>query len=134
MPNPIRLKQGKLEPAEFEVLMGHPEAGYMMLVNSKPELLRVAATIARTHHERWDGTGYPRNLVGDQIPLEGRIAAVADVFNALTTGRFYRPAFSVGTAIEMIGSQGGRLFDSLVVRAFLESMAEVQGLRESYED
>lgn len=106
----------------------------MMLANSKSELIRVVATIAWTHHERWNGTGYPRNLVGDKIPLEGRIAAVSDVFDALTTGRVYRPALSVGTAIEMIGSQGGREFDSRVVHVFLESMAEVEDLRESYED
>jgi putative two-component system response regulator len=131
MPDAIRIKGGRLEPAEFEVIKGHAEAGYMMLANSESELIRVAATIAWTHHERWDGTGYPRKLVGAQIPMEGRIAAVADVFDALTTGCSYRPACSVGTAIETIGAQSGHEFDSRVVHAFLESMAKFEDLRET---
>lgn len=132
MPHAILMKHGQLAPLEYELIKGHAEAGYQMLCKAKSELVRVAASIARTHHERCDGSGYPRNLNKNEIPLEARIAAVADVFDALTTTRPYRAPFAVGEAIEMIGSQRGHHFDPDVVDAFLGSMADVEALRLSY--
>jgi putative two-component system response regulator len=105
-----------------------------MLANSDSDVVQVGATIARTHHERWDGTGYPRQLAGEQIPLEGRIAAVADVFDALSSRRVYRSAFPVGVAIQMIGAERGRHFDPQVLNTFLKSMSEVEVLRQKYAD
>lgn len=134
IPDSILFKTGKLDPAEFEVMKGHAETGYKMLADSDSEVIQVAATIARTHHERWDGTGYPRQLSGDQIPLEGRIAAVADVFDALTSSRGYRAAFPVGVAIRTIGSGLRSQFDPHALSTFLKSMSEVEVLRQKYQD
>ncbi|TAN33880.1 response regulator [bacterium] len=134
VPDGILFKPGKLAPAEFEVMKGHAEAGYRMLANSESEVIQVGATIARTHHERWDGSGYPRNLSEGDIPLEGRIAAVADVFDALTSRRGYRSAFPPGVAVRMIGDERGRQFDPHIVNVFLRAMEEVEVLRQRYED
>lgn len=134
IPDGILFKPGKLAPAEFEVIKGHADAGYRMLANSDSDVVQVGATIARTHHERWDGTGYPRQLAGEQIPLEGRIAAVADVFDALSSRRVYRSAFPVGVAIQMVRAERGRHFDPDVLNTFLKSMSEVAVLRQKYAD
>ncbi len=134
VPDGILFKPGKLAAAEFEVMKGHAEAGYRMLANSGSDLIRVGAAIARTHHERWDGTGYPNNLSGDAIPLEGRIASVADVFDALTSRRGYRSAFPPGVAVRMIADERGRQFDPRVVNTFLAAMSEIEVLRQRYED
>ncbi len=134
VPDGILFKPGKLAPAEFEVMKVHAEAGYRMLANSGSDLIRAGAAIARTHHERWDGTGYPHKLSGDAIPLEGRIASVADVFDALTSRRGYRSAFPPGVAVRMIADERGRQFDPRVVNTFLTAMSEIEVLRERYED
>jgi putative two-component system response regulator len=118
----------------MEVMKGHASAGYRMLSNSAAEVIQLGAEIAHTHHERWDGTGYPRRLRGDAIPVEGRIAAVADVFDALTSRRPYRSAFPVTTAINMIGLQRAKHFDPEVLNTFLKSMKEVEAVRQQYED
>ena len=89
-------------------------------------MLDLAATIALTHHERWDGKGYPRGLAGEAIPLEGRIAAVADVFDALTTDRVYRPALSVEEALRMMRDERGTQFDPLVLDALLAVVQDAQ--------
>ena len=133
-PDSILFKPGKLDAAEFEVMKRHAETGYEMLVDSDSEVIQVAAIIARAHHERWDGTGYPGHLAGEQIPLEGRIAAVADVFDSLTSRRPYRSAFPVAVAIQMIGSGRGSHFDPAVLNTFLKSMSEVEVLRQQYEE
>ncbi len=98
VPDSILLKRGKLTPEEFEVIKGHAETGFQMLSGSASEVVQMGALIARTHHERWDGSGYPRGLAGEDIPAEGRIAAVADVFDALTSDRVYRSALPVKSA------------------------------------
>jgi putative two-component system response regulator len=97
----------------------HAELGRELLAGSDNELLGLAALIAWTHHERWDGTGYPQNLAGADIPLEGRIVAVADAFDAMTNDRPYRRARSVGDAIATIHRERGAAFDPDVVDAFL---------------
>src|SRR3954451_18885860 len=91
----VRMKPGPLTPEERLEMQEHAQLGHAMLAGSGVEPLDTAALIARTHHERWDGGGYPRGLAGEEIPLAGRIAAVADTFDALTTWRVYRPARSV---------------------------------------
>ena len=104
------------ERAEIE---GHADAGYRLLAGSGNELLELAAVVAGSHHERWDGTGYPNGLAGEEIPLEGRIVAVADVFDALTSDRPYRVGFTPEEARAHIAASAGTAFDPRVVEAFL---------------
>ncbi len=134
VPDGILLKRGKLTPEEFEVIKGHAETGFQMLVGSSSEIVQLGALIARTHHERWDGSGYPRGLAGEDIPLEGRIAAVADVFDALTSDRVYRIALPVESAIEMMRDQRGRHFDPQLLDAFFLAMGEIEAVRHAYAD
>jgi putative two-component system response regulator len=124
IPDRILLNPDPLDSDQWEVMRGHAELGYRMLAGSDEELLELAATIAWTHHERIDGSGYPRGLRGDEIPIEGRIAAVADVYDALTSGRVYQEALPQDEAIEILESGRGTLFDSAVLEAFL---AELNG-------
>jgi response regulator RpfG family c-di-GMP phosphodiesterase len=116
----ILLKPGKLTEEEFEKVKGHVAAGAQILSGSNSEVLCVAEEIALTHHEWWDGSGYPAGLEGDAIPLSGRIVALADVFDALTHARPYKPAWSAGDAVAEIRRLSGRQFDPQVVEAFGE--------------
>lgn len=122
-------KPGPLTPGERRELEVHPELGCAMLAGSGVELLDTAAEIALTHHERYDGAGYPRGLAGDEIPMEGRIAAVADAFDALTTDRVYRSGGSIEQAVETLRAERARQFDPEVVDAFLEVIDEAAGIR-----
>jgi putative two-component system response regulator len=117
VPDRVLLKPAALTAEERAQMEEHAEIGYRILAGSRAELLQLAATIAWTHHERVDGRGYPRRLAGDEIPLEGRIAAVADVFDALTRDRVYRPRFSRAQALEMLAEGRGSQFDADVVDA-----------------
>ena len=112
-------KKGPLDARERAEMQRHCDTGHELLVGSGNELLDVAAVIACTHHERWDGSGYPHGLVGEDIPLEGRIAAVADVFDALTSDRPYRASLSAAEARAHIEAGSGTAFDPNVVDAFL---------------
>ncbi|MGI9099172.1 MAG: HD domain-containing phosphohydrolase [Solirubrobacteraceae bacterium] len=114
----ILLKPGKLTREEFEVMKAHARIGAEILAGSRSPLLHLAERIALTHHERWDGCGYPAGLHGEQTPLGGRIVAVADVFDALTHERPYKDAWPVDEAVGEILSQAGRQFDPGVVDAF----------------
>ncbi|MBN1528029.1 MAG: response regulator [Thermoleophilaceae bacterium] len=114
----ILLKPGKLSDEEFEIVKRHTTIGAEILAGSKSPLLRLAQQIALTHHERWDGGGYPGGRRGEETPLAGRIVAVADVFDALTHERPYKPAWAVEDAVTEILSQAGRQFDPAVVGAF----------------
>jgi putative two-component system response regulator len=134
VPDSILLKHGKLTPQELEVIKGHPETGFQMLAGSPSEVVQVGALIARTHHERWDGAGYPRGLAGEDIPMVGRIAAVADVFDALTSDRVYRPAFPVKSAIEMMRAERASHFDPELLDAFLTALPGVEAVRRAYAD
>ncbi len=124
IPDSVLLKQGALTAEERAVVQRHAEVGHEILSASASELLRVAATIALTHHERFDGLGYPRGLEGEAIPLEGRITAVADVFDALTSDRPYRSAVPLDEAKARIRAEAGAAFDPAVVDALLESLDE----------
>jgi putative two-component system response regulator len=134
VPDGILLKHGKLTPEEFEIMKGHVEAGYQMLSGSASETVQLGALIARTHHERWDGTGYPRGLAGENIPVEGRIAAVADVFDALTSERVYRIALPVKSAIEIMREECGSHFDPQMLDALLLALPEIAVVRQAYAD
>jgi putative two-component system response regulator len=118
IPDAVLLKPGKLTDEEFEQMKAHNTIGAEILSGSSSSLLRMAERIALTHHERWDGQGYPNGLAGERIPLAGRIAAVADVFDALTHERPYKHAWTVEEAVAEIFHQGGSHFDPAVVRAF----------------
>jgi putative two-component system response regulator len=128
----ILLKPGPLDEEERGIIQGHAELGYRMLAGSGEEMLELAARVARTHHEHFDGGGYPLGLAGEAIPIEGRIAAVADVFDALTSDRVYRPAFTVDEAIETMRSLRGTQFDPAILDVFLESLDEILEVRALY--
>jgi putative two-component system response regulator len=132
IPDAILLKPGKLTDAEFEQIKTHTTIGARILLGSRGPVLRLAERIALTHHERWDGRGYPEGLSGEEIPLEGRIVAVADVFDALTHERPYKQAWPVQEAVAEVVSQAGRQFDPRVVDAFsgLEHRGLLDGMME----
>jgi HD-GYP domain-containing protein (c-di-GMP phosphodiesterase class II) len=120
IPDAILLKPGKLTAEERAIVETHAEEGHRLLKGSSSAILDLAATIALSHHEKWDGSGYPRGVAGEAIPIEGRIVAIADVFDALTTDRVYRKAFSVEEAVAMMRAERGRHFDPVLLDAFLE--------------
>lgn len=122
----ILQKPGKLTEVERNAMQQHAEIGYRILVGSRSELLQLAAVVAWTHHEKFDGSGYPRGVSGHAIPLEGRIAAVADVFDALTRDRVYRPRMSRSEAIEILEEGRGTHFDSHVLDALLVVLERAQ--------
>jgi PAS domain S-box-containing protein len=125
----ILRKPGPLTPKEREEMQRHTIVGQEILADSKSELLRVAATIALTHHEHFDGSGYPQGLAGEEIPLEGRIAAVADVFDALLSDRCYRPALTVARTMEIVEAGRGSQFDPRIVDLLIARLDEVLALR-----
>jgi putative two-component system response regulator len=124
IPDSILLKPGKLTTEEFEVMKTHVHIGASILSGSRSPALQMAEVIALTHHERWDGAGYAR-LKGEAIPLEGRIVTVADVFDALTHSRPYKPAWSTEESLGEINRLSGKQFDPQVVHAFLSVLPEV---------
>jgi len=133
-PDLILLKPGKLDDEEFAIMKRHAINGYEILSRSKSPLLRVAAEIAHTHHEKFDGSGYPQGLSGEQIPLFGRIVAVADVFDALTSERPYKRAWSLEDAKQFLIDQSGKHFDPECVEAFLASWDDVMFIKTKFQD
>jgi putative two-component system response regulator len=127
IPDDILLKPGTLTADERASMQEHPEIGHRILAGSRSELLQLAAVIAWTHHEKFDGSGYPRGLAGDQIPLEGRLAAVADVYDALTRDRVYRPRFARGDALELLECGRGTHFDPDILDALLVALRRPAG-------
>ena len=115
----ILLKPGKLTDEEFATMKTHASIGAALLSGGNSELVQIAERIASTHHERWDGRGYPQGISGESIPIEGRILAIADVFDALTHERPYKNAWPVEEAVAEIARQSGSQFDPQVVEAFL---------------
>jgi HD-GYP domain-containing protein (c-di-GMP phosphodiesterase class II) len=120
IPDAILLKPGSLTPEERAIVETHAEEGHRLLRGSSSSILDMGATIALSHHERWDGGGYPRGAAAEKIPIEGRIVAIADVFDALTSHRVYRDAFSVEQAREMMLAESGKHFDPVLLQAFME--------------
>jgi len=125
IPDSILLKPGALTPQERTAMQTHTDIGHRILAGSRSELLQLAATIALTHHERIDGGGYPRNLSGNDIPLEGRIAAIADVFDALTSTRVYRGAIPIDEALGIMAEGRATQFDAELLDAFFDARPEV---------
>jgi hypothetical protein len=123
IPDAILLKPGTLTAEERAIVETHAEEGHRLLRGSSSSILDMAATIALSHHEKWDGSGYPRGLAGEEIPIEGRIVAVADVFDALTSDRVYRTAYSVEQAVQMMRAQRAQHFDPVLLDAFLEVLS-----------
>jgi putative two-component system response regulator len=124
VPDHILLKEGDLSPDERKIMMTHAANGARILSESELPVMQLASEIARTHHERWDGGGYPRGLEGEEIPLSGRIVAVADTFEAITHDRPFREAESAERALEEIRRERGKQFDPRVVDALLEVKEE----------
>lgn len=139
IPDQVLLKPGKLTPQEFAIMQQHTLIGANTLdavarVNPEAQFLTMARDIALTHHERFDGSGYPNNVSGLEIPLCGRITAIADVYDALTSKRVYKPAFTHETAIEIISDGRGKHFDPVLVDAFLELVDDFQLIRQRFEN
>ncbi len=125
IPDNILLKPGKLTKEEMEVIKKHTIIGADILSGSDHPVIVMAETIALTHHERWDGKGYPRGLKGEEIPIEGRICAIVDFFDACTSERVYRPAMDVETVVDMIKQEKGKHFDPSLVDIFLENLDKI---------
>jgi len=134
IPDAILLKPGKLDPNEWEIMKRHTVIGAEILGGSQSGFIKVGEVIALTHHEKWDGTGYPNGLAGNRIPIEGRITAVADVFDALTSKRPYKEAFSVEKALGIVKEGRGTYFDPDVAEAFFAVQDEILAIKESYGD
>lgn len=132
IPDQILLKPGKLNADEWEIMKTHAQIGADMLSGDDSDLLVTAHQIALNHHEKWDGSGYPRGLSGEAIPLMGRIAAVADVFDALTSERPYKKAWPIDDAIRFIKEQSGQHFDPELVNHFLNNLEEIIRINETY--
>ena len=121
-------KPGKLTPEEMAEMRKHPVIGSQILAGSDSELLRLGGLIALTHHERWDGAGYPFQVAGEEIPIEGRVVAIADVFDALTSERSYKPAFEVDHAVAIMTDEREKHFDPALLDVFFTLIDEISGL------
>lgn len=130
VPDSVLKKPGGLTKDEREIIQKHPEYGAKILGHSDVPVIQMAADIALSHHEKFDGSGYPRNLRGDDIPFCGRIVALADYFDALTMDRVYRPAFDDEKVFEMITENTGSHFDPEVVQAFFSAADDIIASRE----
>ncbi len=134
IPDRILFKPGKLVGEEWEIMKTHAKIGADMLSGYDSKLLETAYIIALNHHEKWDGSGYPNGLKGEEIPLEGRIVAIADVFDALTSARKYKKAWSVEATVELLKEERGKHFDPNLVDRFIALLPEILKINEDYED
>lgn len=156
IPDSVLLNPGKLNSEEFEVMKTHcrlgmkimeplahsdservrrhTDMGWFIMDGVDSPMLELAATIARTHHEKYDGTGYPFQLKGDNIPIEGRICCVADVYDALCSERPYKPKFTLKKCLEIMLSERGTRFDPIVLDAFFDRLADIEDIRHTYDD
>lgn len=134
IPDHILLKPGPLSFDEREIMKRHPAIGYEILKDSASAVVQLGATIALTHHEKLDGSGYPRGLSGDDIPLEGRIVAVADVFDAITSPRPYKKAWPFEEAVDFIAQGMGRHFDPACASALLKQLDQIRLIQKRFQD
>jgi putative two-component system response regulator len=134
IPDAILLKPGKLDAAEWEIMHQHPFMGAEIIGKHDNELLETSRIIALTHHEKWDGSGYPQKLAATDIPLEGRIVAIADVFDALVSVRPYKAAVPVDEALQYLYEQSGRHFDPALIEAFKQALPEILRIKAIYAD
>ncbi len=133
VPDSVLLKRGPLTPEEYETVKAHTLIGADVLAGSEHELVRMAESIALTHHENWDGTGYPNGLAGEQIPLVGRICAVCDIFDALTSARPYKEAWTIEHASQELRKLSGVKLDPWLVEAFLSILPEIAAIRARFD-
>lgn len=134
IPDSVLLKPGKLDDSEWEIMRKHTTTGADILSDSQYPLLQSAANIAHSHHEKYDGSGYPQGLEGESIPVEARIVAVADVFDALTSKRPYKEPWSVEEAVELIQQGRGNHFDPAVVDAFIKVLPDFLEIKQKFSD
>jgi putative two-component system response regulator len=134
IPDSILLKPGRFEADEWELMKSHTLIGAELLAGDDSDLMRMAASIALCHHEKWDGSGYPHGLAGKAIPEAARIAALADVFDALVSARPYKPAWSIESAVGLIMERSGSHFDPDLVTAFREQLPAILEIRERFSD
>jgi putative two-component system response regulator len=132
IPDSILLKPGKLNQQEWEIMQTHTTKGAQILSGSSFEFIKMAEDIALTHHEKWDGTGYPQGLKGDEIPLVGRITAICDVFDALVSERPYKKAWSIEKALAEIRSNSGTHFDEVLVEKFFSILPVILEIQAKY--
>ncbi|PJZ48533.1 response regulator [Leptospira saintgironsiae] len=132
IPDSILQKPGKLDPEEWEIMKTHSKIGAEIIGDHDSSLLQMAKSIALNHHEKWDGSGYPNGIMGDAIPIEARIVTIADVFDALTTERPYKKAWSIEDAVNHIRKGAGSHFDPGLVPVFLNLMPELLEIRERW--
>jgi putative two-component system response regulator len=134
IPDAILLKPGKLDAAEWEIMKRHAAIGAEIMEGSPSPLMDLAKVIALTHHEKWDGSGYPKGLKGEEIPLIGRIVAVSDVFDALTSHRPYKPGWPVEKAVAFMVESAGTHFDPALIAIFQRELPAILALREQFKD
>ncbi len=134
IPDAILLKPGKLTEEEWVVMKKHAQIGAQILSTASSEYLETGRLIALTHHERWDGSGYPAGLAGENIPLHGRISAVADVFDALLSKRPYKQPFTVAQSLQIMTAGRGTHFDPRILDLFLENLDEVLSIQSEFKD
>ena len=134
IPDAVLLKPGPLTAEERAIMQRHPQIGAEILADSESTLLQAGATIAISHHERYDGAGYPHGLAGQAIPLYGRIVAVADVFDALTTARPYKPGWDLARAVDYLQTQRGGHFDPACVDALLAELDAVLAIQRRFHE
>lgn len=134
IPDAILLKPGRLTPDEFDHMKQHAAIGAQILANSSSPLLQLAHKLAIEHHEKWDGSGYPNGLKGEQISVEGRIVAIADVFDALTTKRPYKEAWGVEEALEHMQAQAGKHFDPHLINLFVNKLDAIIAIKNAYQE
>lgn len=135
IPDAVLLKPGKLDAAEWDIMRRHPEIGAEIIGADHPGgVLRMAHTVALCHHEKWDGSGYPRGLAGAAIPLEARIVAIADVFDALTSARPYKKAWPVEAALDHMRAEAGRHFDPWLMEVFSGLRSQIDAIRARWQD
>ena len=134
IPDRVLLKPGKLDHDEWQVMKSHTTMGAAILEGGESELLKMSQTIAITHQEKWDGSGYPNGLKGEEIPLEGRIVAIADVFDALTSVRPYKKAWTVEEAVKLIEQESGKHFDPKLVPLFIKILPEIVKIKDQFSD
>ena len=127
-------KPGPLTDDEFAIMKTHSQLGYELLCRSRRPLLQMAATIAREHHENYDGSGYPRRLHGEDISQYSRIVALVDVFDALGTKRIYKDPWPATKIFEHIRDEAGRKFDPAIVKLFIDHIDEIRQVAEQYRD
>jgi len=134
IPDNVLLKPGKLDPEEWKIMQTHVDIGVEILSGSNSALMDMAAEVAQNHHEKWDGSGYPCALTGEDIPLTGRVVALADVFDALTTERPYKNAWPIEKAVEFLKDQSGKHFEPRLVELFIVILPDILAIREQYSE